>query len=200
MAATDSYRLSEKVIKPGGKIGDAKILKIIPLRVLQEVLRILEDEGEVRVYFSDNQVEFKTSDTRVISRLVEGNYPDYQQIIPDGHKTKAELDKNELLKLVKTASLFTKIGINDVLLEFNKSGEIQVSANNAQLGENKSNMVAEIKGENNKIVFNYKYLLDGLNSMPTKKVTLEVTSPDTPAVMRPVGEDGYLYLIMPIRQ
>ena len=199
MAATDSYRLAEKKLKLGVKPG-GDILKIIPLRVLQEVSRILEEEGEIKLYFNDNQVMFKTSDTKIISRLIEGNYPDYKQIIPTGYKTKINLDKNELIKLVKAASLFTKAGINDVLIDFNKKGQLEVSANNAQLGENKSKMMVAVEGESNKIVFNYKYLLDGLNNMPTKKITLEITSPEAPAVMRPAGEEGYLYLIMPIRQ
>jgi len=199
LVATDSYRLAEKQLEVSSSEYD-HIDKIIPLRVLQEVLRVLGDKGDIKIYFSDNQVVFKMDETIIISRLIEGNYPDYKQIIPDGSKTKAEFNKNDLLKLVKAASLFTKTGINDILIEFEPKGEVKISAINTQLGENKSSMKADIKGEKNKIVFNYKYLVDGLQHMGSSKVELQITSPEIPAILKPVGSDDYMYLIMPIRQ
>ncbi|MFH1900004.1 MAG: DNA polymerase III subunit beta [Patescibacteria group bacterium] len=199
-AATDSYRLAEKSIKILKQDKKETISKIIPLRVLQEVARILEEDGDTRLYFSDNQVIFKIAETVIISRLIEGNYPDYKQIIPESYLTKVEVDRIEIIKLIKTASLFSKTGINDVLLDFEKDGNINISAANVQLGENKSTVKADISGDKNNIVFNYKYLLDGLQNIASKKVILEMTSPDIPAILRPVNDDSYLYLIMPIRQ
>ncbi|PIR05891.1 DNA polymerase III subunit beta [Candidatus Kuenenbacteria bacterium CG11_big_fil_rev_8_21_14_0_20_37_9] len=198
--ATDSYRLAEKVIKLPQKNKKDVIFKIIPLRVLQEIMRILEEEGETKIYFSENQVVFRKAETVIISRLIEGNYPDYKQIIPETYLTKAEVERMEFIKLIKTASLFSRAGINDVLLEFDKTGKINISAANTQSGENKSIINTDIKGEKNSIVFNYKYLLDGLLNISSKRVFIEVTSADTPAILRPSQDDSYLYLIMPIRR
>ncbi len=201
LVATDSYRLVEKVIKiEGEKI--EKVNKIIPLRVLQEIVRILDDSGnKVEVGFNDNQVFFRVKEAIVISRLIEGNYPDYKEIIPKEYKTRVVCERSDFIKIIKTASLFSKAGINDVLLVFNKGeNNIAVSSTNVQLGENKASLGAEIEGENNSVVFNHKYLLDGLQNMSGKKVGLELTSSDAPVVLRPEGNKDYLYLIMPIRK
>lgn len=201
LAATDSYRLAEKVIQLG-KEKIENLRKIVPLRVLQEVARILEEGTEkIRLSFNENQVVFKYKETIIISRLIEGNYPDYKEIIPSSFKTKVKIDKNDFIKVVKTASLFSKTGINDILLEFNQKGKkATVSAVNAQLGENKSELEIEIEGESNSVVFNYKYLLDGLQNMSGKKIIMEMTGSDTPVLLKPENIKGYLYLIMPIRK
>lgn len=201
--ATDSYRLAEKAINTGKeseKIG--KIKKIVPLRVLQEILRILGDSYEkIEIGFNENQIIFKFNETVVMSRLIEGNYPDYKEIIPSGYKTRVVADRNDLIKITKTASLFSKIGINDILLEFNsRENNLKVSAANIQLGENKATLMAEIKGENNSVVFNYKYLLDGLQNIKSKKIVFELNSSDSPVLLKPEEEKDYLYLIMPIKK
>lgn len=135
-----------------------------------------------------------------MSRLIEGNYPDYKEIIPSGWKTRVVTEKSVLITQIKTASLFSRAGINDVLLEFNKDNKIIISAANAQYGENKSTIESTIEGENNSAVFNYKYLLDGLQNINQKKVVIEVNSPDMPVILRPENSNDYLYLIMPIRR
>jgi len=201
--ATDSYRLAEKIIslgKENEKIG--KIKKIVPLMVLQEILRILGDnQGKVEIGFNENQIIFKFDETVIISRLIEGNYPDYKEIIPSEYRTRAMVDRNSLIKIIRTASLFSKKGINDILLEFNSKEKIlKVSAANMQLGENKATIGIESEGENNSVVFNYKYLLDGLQNMPSKKIVFELSSSDSPVVLKPEGIKDYLYLIMPIRR
>lgn len=203
LVATDSYRLSEKTIKVEKEgSGMDNLSKIIPLRVLQEIVRIIgERSDKVEIGFNENQVFFRVKETIVISRLIEGNYPDYKEIIPKEYKTKVVCDRVDLIKIIKTASLFSKAGINDVLLEFSKKdGEILISSTNIQLGENKASLVAEITGEEKSVVFNYKYLLDGLQNMPGKKIVLELTSGDAPVILKPETDKDYLYLIMPIRK
>ena len=203
LVATDSYRLAEKTLKrEKEKQETGKVNKIVPLRVLQEILRTLPDEDEkIEIGFNDNQVVFRYRETVVMSRLIEGNYPDYKEIIPRSYKTKVLIDKNDFIKIIKTASLFSKTGVNDVLLEFSKKDNgIVVSSTNVQLGENRAVLQVEIEGENNSVVFNYKYLLDGLQNIPEKKIVLEVVSSDTPVVLRPQQSMDYLYLIMPIRK
>ena len=149
LVATDSYRLAEKKVEIDEKNEkQIKTDKIIPLRVLHEILRILEEnDKKIEIGFSNNQVVFRTGDTIIISRLIEANYPDYKEIIPKEWKTKAICDKNLLIRTIKTASLFSKTGINDVLLEFDKDKRVRISAANVQLGENKSSILAEIEGE-----------------------------------------------------
>ena len=202
MAATDSYRLAEKKIILDDKQKKISFNKIIPLRVLQEILRILKtDKNELELEFNNNQVVFSFDETIIISRLIEGNYPDYQNIIPQTSKTEVEINQDELIKNIKAISLFAKNGINDILIEFNlKNQQIIISTANLQLGEGKAKLSAEIKGENNEVVFNYKYLLEGLQALANNKVKFEIVSADSPALLKAVGKNDYLYLIMPIRK
>jgi DNA polymerase-3 subunit beta len=202
MAATDSYRLAEKRIKIiKNNLEQERAYKIVPLRVLQEVLRVCGDgEEKVEINFSDSQVVFNFQETTIMSRLIEGNYPDYKEIIPKEWKTRIVVDKNGLISQVKVASLFSKTGINDVLLEFNKGKNIIISAANIQYGENKSKIETPVEGENNSVIFNYKYLLDGLQNINQKKLIMEVNSADMPVTLRPEEDKDYLYLIMPIRR
>ncbi len=203
IVATDSYRLAEKKINLSKENKqNIKFSKIIPIRVLHELVRNLKDEEtNFELIFDDNQVVFKFDETTIVSRLIEGNYPDYKEIIPEEHKTRVIIDKTEIINNIKATSLFSKVGINDILLEFNnKNNQIKISAVNVQLGESKSVIKAKIDGENNSAVFNYKYLLDGLQNIKTKNVIIELVSSESPVILKPENETDYLYLIMPIRK
>lgn len=200
LAATDSYRLAERKIKleKESKEGEGVI---IPARTLQELVRILDDGTDtLSFYLNENQALFEFNGIEIISRLIEGQYPDYQQIIPKECKTKAVLNTREFIKIVKTTSLFCKPGINDVNLDFSPEGKAVVSASNTQVGENVSEAEGKITGEKNKIVFNYRYLLDGLASLDSENFTLELSDEANPGVIRPEGGANHLYIIMPIRQ
>lgn len=201
LAATDSYRLAEKTIRlDKGQAGEKSI--IVPVRTLQELLRVLAEEvGEIEIYFTENQILFCWDEVNLVSRLIEGQYPDYQQIIPKESKTKAIIMAEEFTKLIKGTSLFCKPGINDLSLDFDpKAGKIILSAANSQLGENVSELKAKLTGEPNKTVFNYRYLLDGLVNMKAAEVSLEIINDSNPGLLKPVGEETYLYIIMPIKQ
>jgi len=204
VAGTDSYRLAEKKIalKASGATEEKKA--IIPLRTLQELYRILSDNDaveEVAIYLDDNQILFKYGETEIISRLVEGQYPDYQQIIPTNQKTKALVKTSEFTRIVKAASLFCKPGINDIKLTFvSAQGELIVSSINNAIGENLAKIEAKINGEDNEAVFNYRYLLDGLNNIGADEISLELVSESAPGILKKAGDDSYLYIIMPIRQ
>ncbi len=202
MAATDSYRLAEKKVEFDSNSKKINFSKIIPLRVLQELLRILKtDESEIGIEFKDNQIIFSFEETLIVSRLIEGNYPDYQAIIPQTSKTKVEIDKELLIKNIKAISLFAKNGINDILIEFNlNSQQIIISTANLQLGESKAKLPAKIEGQNNEVVFNYKYLLDGLQAINDNKINFNLLSADSPVLLNSLKDQNYLYLIMPIRK
>lgn len=198
MAATDSYRLAEKRVK-SQKTSQSEGV-IVPAKTLMELNRVLNEETEeINFFINDNQALFIFNGIEMVSRLIEGQYPDYQQIIPTGGKTKVEVNTQEFIKRVKTTSLFCKPGINDISLEIKKE-EIIVSASNSQLGQNVSNLTAKVEGEENSIVFNYRYLLDGLASIETEELILELTDNASPGLIRPKGLGDYTYIIMPIRQ
>ncbi len=199
LATTDSYRLAEKTIKIDNKDNSEKKV-IIPAFTLQELNRILAEsktEGEIKIVFNQNQVLFEIDSTILVSRLIEGEYPDYQQVIPQNVKTKAIVEVGEFSKGVKIASFFCRQGINDIHLQL-KDQQLIISALNDQVGENTTTINTEQKGDNNEIVFNYHYVLDGLNNIASDKVEVGINSNALPGVFRPVGDDSYVYIIMPI--
>lgn len=204
LAATDSYRLAEKKVNIEKDQEEFKI--IVPSKTIQELLRILNTLNDdvlrenIDISFSDNQILFTFNTTSLISRLINGNYPDYKQIIPVNKKTTALVSKNELLRAVKASSLFSKNGINDIFLQFKKK-QIVVSSFSNLSGESKIKLGAEIEGEDeNEITINYKYLVDGLNNIESERVEISVINNNTPCSIREEGQEDYLYIIMPIKQ
>lgn len=208
MAATDSFRLAEKKIK-FKKYNDSEKKIIIPAKTLQELLRIISggmetidnEEKEIKFYISDNQILFTYGSIELISRLIEGQYPDYEQIIPTNCKTTAKINRPELLRAVKAASLFSKTGINDINIDLPvNNNKAIISAISGQTGENISEIEANVKGSDNSIVINYKYLLDGLNNMDCEQVDIDVIDNNTPCIIKPENSKDYTYIIMPIKQ
>jgi DNA polymerase-3 subunit beta len=202
LVATDSYRLAEKKIEI-----DTKIKKetqfIVPIKTLQELLRLIGDIDsnlEIQIFWEENQIMFKIEDLILTSRLIDGEYPDYEQIIPENSKTSVRFSKSEIVNAIKASALFSKTGIFDVNFEFKAPDKIILKSSNTQLGENTAEISAEVKGDDNNIVFNYHYILDGLNNIPGQNLILELTNANNPAVLRSEGEDDYLYLVMSIRQ
>lgn len=209
VAATDSYRLAEKKIQIKATNDEEKRV-IVPAKTLQELLRVLsvnlddeveENNQEIKFYISDNQILFTYGSTELVSRLIEGQYPDYQQIIPTASRTKIIIDRQELIRAVKMASLFSKTGINDVNLDFplGKNRAV-ISSVSGQTGENITNLEAKVAGEENSIVVNYRYLLEGLSNIEKETVKIEVIDGNTPCLIRPEQDESYLYIIMPIKQ
>lgn len=197
LAATDSYRLAEQKLKLSGTIPDLRA--IVPQRALQEVLRTAGDDP-VEIAVEENQARFGYNDVELTTRLIEGQYPDYQQIIPRDHELTLEVTREEFVTAVKQASLFCKQGIYDVTLEVDGQRVLRIRAANAQAGEHETRLTAKMQGKPLAIVFNYRYLLDGLSSLPTETVSLELGTPASPGLLRPKGSAASLYLIMPIRQ
>ena len=207
LAATDSYRLAERElnIKDTGIEGDQKI--IVPSKTVQELLRILNnieggelgEDQEVKFYLSENQVLFTFDSVELISRLINGHYPDYKQIIPAQSQTNVLIERSELTRAVKAAALFSKTGINDITLLFSK-GKMLVSSFSGMSGESQIELEADVKGIDNEVTINYRYLLDGLNNIEGDMVRLDILNNTTPCVLRPEKETNYLYIVMPIRQ
>lgn len=201
VAATDSYRLAERqstLVKPASNAMQV----IIPARSAQEISRSLpKTETEVTLHLSDAQFNVVLPDIEIVSRVIEGHYPDYRQIIPQHATTKATINKEELADNVRAASLFCKPGINDLTLRLQaEEKNIVFLAANTQLGDHTSSLAAEINGPAVDIVFNYRYLLDGITSLPGDEISLEVNDANAPGVLRGAGSATALYLLMPIRQ
>lgn len=203
LAATDSFRLAEKKIEADLELKNNPLKNnyiIIPQRTIQEIIRILsENEVDVKLILSNNQVLFDLEHSQVISRIIEGQYPNYQQIIPKDFQTQVIVNRKELINNIRIASLFSsKINDVEVLIEPKKS-IIEISAKNADIGENRSKIEAKIEGKPVKIIFNHRYLMDGLNNILSDKVVVGLNSGSAPAVIRPVGDNSYTYVIMPIK-
>lgn len=209
IVATDSYRLAEKKIKIKSNNEEEKKI-IVPAKTLQELLRVLsvnlddeveEKNSEIKFYISENQILFTYGSTELVSRLIEGQYPDYQQIIPTNNKTKISIDRQELIRAVKMASLFSRAGINDVNLDFPLGkNQVVISSISGQTGENINNLEARVLGDENSIVVNFRYLLEVLSNIEKETVKIEVIDSNTPCIIRPEQDESYLYIIMPIKQ
>jgi len=210
LAATDSYRLAEKKIKLKQGINTENSI-IVPAKTIQELLRILgglkRGEGEIdedeiiEIYLGENQILFIYNNVELISRLIEGQYPDYGQIIPKEFKTDALVRISDLSNAVKSASLFARSGIYDVTVKLHpEAKQIEVSSVNNQLGENKTNIISNITGDENSTVLNYRYLLDGLSNLGSEEAKISLIDSESPCLLSPANDESYLYIIMPIKQ
>ena len=204
-AAADGFRLSVRTEEIDAGI-DEPLSVIIPARALSELGRIIgdtEEEVEVTVTEGRNQVLFHLPDIDLVSQLIEGNFPDYNQIIPEERTTRTVVDVKPLLNAVKIASFFARDASNIVKLTLDPGSELEpgtltVSATSAELGDNESQIEAIIEGEPLEIAFNAKYLLDVLNVMGTDQVALETSTPSSPGMFKPVGGPDYLHVVMPM--
>jgi len=203
LAATDSYRLAEK--KTPVAQGTDPVTCIIPARTAYEMIRLFgvphAEETNARLWFSENQVAVRYGNVEMTSRLVEGTYPDYTQIIPEKFNTVATVSVDELTKRIKAASLFTTDGVNAVSFDLNSEQQtLAVSSTSTQAGEHTSDVDGEIVGEENSTLLNHRYVLDGLQYIEGNTVQFCVNNSDAPCLFRPAEDSSYLYIVMPIRQ
>ncbi|MFA6105600.1 MAG: DNA polymerase III subunit beta [Patescibacteria group bacterium] len=206
LAATDSYRLAEKKIKL--EQGDEELKIIIPAKSAQEINHLLNttsEEGEkeknAKILVGDNQIVVSFNNAQIISRLVEGQYPDYTQIIPKDFNIIITADTEKFIKEMKAAGLFTTTGVNSIALNIKaKTGVVEISSVSSQTGEYKSELQTEIKGGDGTIMLNNRYVLDGLNNFNSAELQLKIINADSACVITPKGDESYLYIVMPIRQ
>lgn len=203
LAATDSFRLAEKSIFLKTDFTGSMI---VPQRTAQELIRILSDQADnnkkeesVKIIMGVNQVMFDLGCIQLVSRLIDGQYPDYQQIIPTSFQTKIIINRDELAKTIKIASLFSS-KISDVQLKvFPQKGIVEVFSQNADIGENRAEIRAEGEGKEAQVSFNWRYLLDGLSNISSDKVLCGLNNETAAAILKPVGGEDYVYVVMPIR-
>ncbi len=200
MVATDSFRLAEKKTKLLKKV-EKNIDCIVPVRTLLELGRILNTKYEketVEIQVSKNQILFIVDGIELISRLIEGKFPDYEKIIPRATRTKFEAPVGHLSVATKRVSLFARENNNSVKLTVTNDGKLQIATDETSVGEEKAEVDVKIEGENNKIALNSQYLLDVLGHLK-EKVCIEMDEKLTPVVVRSAKKDDYLYIIMPLK-
>jgi DNA polymerase-3 subunit beta len=205
MAAADGFRLSVRGA-PLAQPVDETIEVIIPARALGELARISADQEdwvEVVITPARNQILFHLRDIDLVSQLIEGRFPDYRQIIPSSHTTRTVLDTSGFLKVARVSHLFARDAANIVRLEVAPGdelmpGHITLAATSAELGDNVGQLDASIEGDPLEIAFNAKYLIDVLSVMDTAQVALETSSASSPGVLRPIGDDDFVHVIMPM--
>ncbi len=198
LAATDSYRLAEKTIQLPQKV-KKDIQIIVPQRTVLELARILsESEGEVEIYVEENQIMFVFNNTEFISRLVEGSFPDYQQIIPQKFQTKAIINKEEFSNALKIGSIFARDMANNIKIKF-LDNILEVTAVSPQIGDNLAKIKSQITGKNLEIAFNAKFILDFLNIQNTENIIIEAVDKTTAVVFKNPNDSDYLYIVMPLR-
>lgn len=205
LVATDGYRLSLKkhALKnvQKGK-GEEPISILVPSRVVRELIQMEKDveDEDVGAYVSHdrNQIIFSTSDTSLIGRLIEAEFPNYEKIIPEDFSTKTVFQKEDLQKAIKAAYVFARQTAGIVRISIKKN-KIIVSANAPSVGKNTIEIDAKTIGEENDIAFNARYLLDFLANVASEEVSFEMTGPLNPGVFKEEGDSSFLHLIMPIR-
>ncbi len=206
MAATDSFRLAEKTIQmPHAVKKDFSF--ILPQKPARELISILgEKEGSLKIYFSPNQTlfEFLMKETQhpeiqVTSRLIEGEYPNYEEIIPKKFKTQVVLKRDEFLNQIKTASLFSG-KINEVKISIDaQKKEVEIFSQSPDIGESRSTIPGKIEGDSIEASFNHKFLADGISNIKSSEVIFGLSNEEGASILRPVGDASYIYVVMPIK-
>jgi DNA polymerase-3 subunit beta len=195
-AATDGYRLAERELAKTDDI----IKALIPASTLQEVARVIpEDIEEVTLLFDDGQVRFNIGDVEITSRLIDGNFPDYRQLIPKSTEIVATLQTTELVRITKIASLFARESGGSVTLHTDTTKNVvSIHSVASQLGENTSEAPAEVNGEGS-VTLNSRYLIEALGCVESQTITFGFSGKLAPCVIRPIGDDTYQHIVMPLK-
>jgi DNA polymerase-3 subunit beta len=205
VAAADGFRLSVSTAETAIDL-DETVTVIVPARALSELSRISSDQEdpiELIITPARNQILFHLTNTDLVSQLIEGSFPDYKQIIPKTHSTRTVVKTEGLLKAVKVAFLFARDAANIIRFAVVPGselgpGQMIVTGNSAEFGDNVSELDASVQGDGIEIAFNARYLIDALAVAGTAEVVLETSTPSSPGVLRPLGGDGFLCVIMPM--
>jgi len=204
LAAADGFRLA--VFKlPLENAVSQKAEVIIPARTLAEIERLATDDEPVEIMVNPNksQVMFKMKNAELVSQLVQGTFPKFEQLIPQSHTTKVTVDVAQFLRATRTAAIFARDGSGIVRIiigaaEEGTTGKLTISARSEEIGEDSGEIDANTEGPEAKIAFNGKYLTDALAVLKENQVALEVTTPSSPGVLKPVGTDNYVHVVMPM--
>ncbi|TAK56667.1 MAG: DNA polymerase III subunit beta [Dehalococcoidia bacterium] len=205
LAAADGFRLAVRTLDLKKKAGERQEV-IVPAKALAELSRLLQDQDEpVKMTFNANktQVLFRLKDVELVAQLIQGTFPDYSRLIPKEWQSRAVVEVRDFLQETKIASIFARDGSGIVRITFlageeGKPGEMTVSARAEEIGDNSGVLDATVEGEPSKIAFNGKYLQEVLGVLDGGRVALETTGPSQPGVIRPIDNDNYIHVVMPM--
>lgn len=199
MAATDSYRLSEKVVALSGALPEGKNC-VIPVRAVLEADRLASKDDTVSITIGENQVMFTIGGTKLTSRLIDGQFPDYTQIIPKKASTTAFVNRGEFEMAVRRVSIFAKENNQHMKLQLLADGTLEVFTDATEIGEEKTTIPVKIEGSANQIALNADYVLDVLGALSGEEnIKLELDTKLTPAVIKREKDDQFVHLVMPLK-
>lgn len=206
LVATDSYRLAEKQLELA-KAPEKELSVIVPVRTIQELIRLLgEHEGDVEVYRDENQVMFRTGEIELTSRLIEGQFPNYRQIIPKQIATSFDIDTAEFTRITKVASLFARESAGSLKLEVRAEGEVRLVSNDSEVGGSTSEAECAVSGDDGEVSLNARYLQDALGVVKAPALTFGISGKLSACVVTPFDpkapedtEPDYIHIIMPLR-
>jgi DNA polymerase-3 subunit beta len=196
MVALDGFRMA---VKKYGIINDNKFKAVIPGKTLSEIGKIInENEESVNIYFSKNHIQVQIENTIIVSRLLEGEFINYSQIIPSEYKIKVKTSSNQLMESCDRAALFARESSNN-MIKFEIIDDMMIIMSNSQSGDVHEELKIQKEGSDIEIAFNAKYFLDVLKVIEGEEITIEFTTNVSPSIIRPVNDTDYLYLVLPAR-
>lgn len=196
MVALDGFRMA---VKWNGIINDNNFKVVIPGKSLSEIAKILnENDDPVNIYFSKNHIQFQVEDTLIVSRLLEGEFINYKQIIPSEYKIKVKVSTSSLMESCDRAALFARDSSNN-MIKFEINDDLMIIRSNSQNGDVYEEIKIQKEGNDIEIAFNAKYFIDVLKVIESEEITIEFTTNVSPSIMRPCEKTGYLYLVLPAR-
>lgn len=197
LAGTDTFRLAEKTIFFESRKQIEPFSFILPHKISQEAVRVLGNEDEVDIVIGENQIILETDECMIISRLTEGNFPEYSGIIPKNFETSCFVAKDAFLNAVRASSIFAS-KLQEVTTGV-KSRNLEIASLNQDVGEYKNNIPCSPSGKDIKVGFNYRYLLDGLQSVNEDEIFFGLNGEQSPSLIKNKSDNSFLYVVMPIR-
>lgn len=197
--STDSFRLAEKKVKIKQRLSFDGVL--IPVKNITEIIKVFENINEdIEITLQKTQISFKTKNIYLTSRIVDGNFPDYKQIIPKDSSTDIVVLKQDLLTSLKLSNIFSD-KFNQITMSSRINDKIfEIKSKNSEIGENTTNISASISGEDISVDFNYKYIIDCFQSISTDSLNIRLNGNNKPMVIKPVGDLSFMYLVMPMNR
>jgi len=200
LVSTDSYRLAEKsLILPGAPKG--KISVIVPARTMQELVRVLDESVEtIEMAVEESQVLFRFGDGEIISRQIDGQFPNYRELIPQKSNTTVEIGVDQFANLAKIAGLFSQTNAGSVLIEAdNGAQKLKLSSVASQVGQNVSEAEVKVDGADSQVTLNSRYISEALSTIDSDKINFSITGKINPCLIKPTDAKDFLHIIMPLR-
>lgn len=202
LAAADNYRIAVRTLATSRAVSPEMSI-VVPARSYAELMRILPDSDDpidITITPNKSQALFHVEGIDLVSRLIEGQFPNYEPVIPTAHTSRAVIDRELFLAGARRASIFARDSANIVKVELGGNGEgLSITAHAADVGENADTLDAALEGQGTTIAFNARYLIDVLSNLRADEAALELSGPLAPGVIRGVGKDDYVHVIMPVR-